>query len=35
MTWTKPSFSWMRCRCGWTSEPGRELGLAVAIGASF
>lgn len=31
MTWIKPSFLWMMCRCGWGTKPGQETALAVEI----
>ncbi|MFB8352450.1 DUF4291 domain-containing protein [Streptomyces niveus] len=31
MTWIKPSFLWMRYRCGWGSKEGQETVLAVEI----
>ncbi|WP_369198358.1 DUF4291 domain-containing protein [Streptomyces djakartensis] len=31
MTWIKPSFLWMMCRCGWGTKEGQETVLAVEI----
>ncbi len=31
MTWVKPSFLWMMCRCGWGDKPGQNRILAIDI----
>src|SRR5215475_11989090 len=29
MSWIKPNFLWMMCRCGWGTKEGQEVVLAV------